>query len=131
MSTPAPVAVRLLIPSEILDAYETQAIKSNLSPEDLMVRFLTQHKESGNEKPIVIDDETRRQLEQLFRRNISTSKDLLSEVHRAVSVSLAGLEIDLAPRLLERLKTRAIRVPWPEFLKGLIHRRLEEDAGMR
>src|SRR5262245_20401043 len=132
MSTTPGITVRVTIPPEILDKYEGQVrSRTGMTVEDILAERLIQHVSAQNEKPIVLDDDSRRRIEQLVKRNLTTPQELVREVERALTVSIADLQIPLPPRLLDRLKSRSIRVGFPEFLSQLIVRCLEEQAGMR
>lgn len=86
---------------------------------------------NSTEKTILVSGDARRRLEQLFGRNITTEQDLVRMVEKCVSVTTGDVQIELAPFLLDRLQSRAIRVPFDQFLKTTVKRLLEQFAGIR
>jgi hypothetical protein len=80
---------------------------------------------------LTLDPNQRQQLEQLLGKNFQTSAALLDAVRHASTVQLDNLQINLKPRLLDRLKTRAIGVDFDRYLNDLVIRLLEVEVGLR
>ena len=87
--------------------------------------------DNPSEKVIIISAEDRRRIESAIGHNVSSSKDLADRIVRALEVRVDGMEIPLSPFLLERLRSRAIRVDWDKFVPMTIKRLLEEFCGLR
>lgn len=87
-------------------------------------------KPSTDSKSVFISDSERREIERLIAKNITTAQDLISILHRMVTVDIDGLQVSLEPRLLERLKTRCIGMPFEQFLHTTIRKLLREYAGL-
>jgi len=105
--------------SDILKQVQELIEKSKSTPADIMA------------KSILVLDEDRRRIEKAIGHNVSTSKELADRIERALSVSVDGMMIPLSPYLLDRLKSRAIRVDWDKFVPMTIKRLLEEFCGLR
>lgn len=126
------VSVRITLPEDTFQEYDVQSRQfPALTVEELLTERLIRYKNSHSDKPLILEDADRRQLEQMFQINLSASDRLVSEMRRALSIRIDSLEITLPSRLLERLKSRAIRVSFDTFLRDLIIRSLEEHVGLR
>lgn len=130
-TTAATETVRIEMPAEILAIYERQAKSRNIPVEWVMAERLRHYSAVPSQKPLVIDDESRRELESMLSRNFSSPDALVSSVSRIMTVRLDGLEIQLKPPLLDRLKYRCIGMEWHKFIKQTITQCLESFAGMR
>lgn len=87
--------------------------------------------EDQSTKPITLNDDYRRRIEKSLGRNFSDAESLVLAVEHAGELQLDDLIIQLPPRLIERLKSRAIGVPFEKYLTQVVIRRLEEEAGLR
>ncbi len=124
--------IRVSLPSETVKTYEEQAKARGDHPvEWLMAERLRLFAGTTSQKPLTIDDDTRRKIERIFGKNISTPEELLKLLERATEVDVDGIHIALAPNLLARLKSRCIGVDFEKFLPDLIRRHLEEYVGLR
>lgn len=124
--------IRVSLPSDIVRKYEDQASARGGQPAEwLMSERLRQFASVNSQKPITIDDVTRRKIESLVGRNISTADELVAVVESAVSVRLDDMEIPMSLQLLARLRTRCIGIEFNKFLPPLIKRLLEEFTGLR
>lgn len=88
-------------------------------------------KNSNSTKPILLEDHDRRRIESALGRNFSDAESLVLAVEHAGQFQLDNLWIHLSPKLIERLQSRAIGIPFEKYLTQVITRRLEEEAGMR
>ncbi len=109
-----------------------------MQPEEILnqVRSLLENPAPGNttgyaEKCIVVSPDDRQRIEKALGVNLSTSKELADRVERAMTVAVDGLTVQLSPYLLDRLKSRAIRVEWEPFIQKTVKRLLEEYVGIR
>jgi len=117
------VVQRVNLDSAIADKYPSEnSLKTTLE------RFAAY---SNEQKPLIITDNQRRELEVLMARNFNTSEELVKYIRRIYELNIDGLSLDLSPRLLERLKSRAINMDFHKFLQFTIKRALEEYAGLR
>lgn len=84
-----------------------------------------------DQKSIVIDSASRQRIEKALGRNLSSAEDLVRRIEQAMQVRVDNIEIPLTPYLLDRLKSRAIRVDWEKFVPMTVKRLLEEYVGLR
>jgi hypothetical protein len=84
-----------------------------------------------SEKDIVVTAEDRRILENLLKKNLNTSGDLVKAVTHIVVFGIGGVQVQMPPRLLDRLESRCIGMNFEDFLRLTIIRQLEEYAGLR
>ena len=132
MSTATSETVRLTVPSDILAIYEQQAKARGGHPvEWIMNERLRNFAHTNSEKPIVLDDESRRMLERLLAKNFSNADAIVSAVTHALSVRVDSIEIPLSPQLLAKLQSRCLGMDWKAFVTQTITRSLEEFTGLR
>lgn len=122
------VKLMLEIPSDVYHKYVEQAGKEEL--EDILADRLKSCVSHTSTKPLYIDDATRQQFEKLLGRNFSTPTALLEAVKKALTIKLSGVDVQLPPQLLTRLKTRCFGKPFPDFLKDQVVHELEEYTMM-
>lgn len=123
---------RTPVPDDVAAQYDSVAGRLGKPIEEVLSRQLSRfapYVEST--KPIVVPDEDRQKLEQLLGKNISDSSQLVRLVVHMVSVGVNGVEIELTPYLLDRLKSRCYGMEFDKFLSMTIRRALEEYAGLR
>lgn len=82
-------------------------------------------------KTILVDEESRRRIEKALGANLTTPEELASRIERAMSINVDGVPVPLTPYLLDRLKSRAIRVDFQKFIVQTVTRLLQEFAGIR
>lgn len=125
------VAIRVALPESIVDIYDRQSQKRGRDLEAEIADRLRTFAGVASEKPIILNDDDRRAIETLLKRNMNTSIELVKELERALTVTVGGLDITLSPMLLAKLQSRCIGEDFSTFLKREITRRLEEFVGMR
>jgi hypothetical protein len=123
--------LRIPVSDETFNELDFQAKMVGIQVEQLIAQRLPQLTKVSSEKPVVLSDDERREIERLIAKNITTGQDLIAILRRILVIDLDGLDIELQPRLLERLKTRCIGVSFDEFMKRTVKRLLEEHAGLR
>lgn len=69
------------------------------------------------------------QLGKILGRNILSASDLIAACERLTNCSVDGVQVQIEPGLLIRLKSRAIRQSFPDYLKSTITRLLHGEAG--
>lgn len=121
------LSIRLNMPKEVLDKYEQQG--ENLG-KTLSAR-LVQCVDHVSEKPLYIDDRLRRRLERLFGKNFDRPEDVVHMMERYVTARIGEVDVQLAPQLLTRLKSRCFGKPFDQFLAELTVEELERHVGMR
>lgn len=121
--------IRLTLPEKVIKEYEEQG--KGKPAEWVMAERLRNCVTLNSEKPIILIDTERREIERLLSRNLSTGAELVQHVKNALSVRAEGQMIPLPPRLLSRLQSRSIGVDFDKFLPDLIVKLLEQYAGLR
>ena len=124
------MTVKATIPSDLYLALEQQC-RDGQTVDQLAADRLAETADFNALKPIYINDDHRQQLDRVLGRNHTTPEELLHSVTRLSAVSVAGVQVDLHPRLLTRLRSRCFGKPFPKFLADLIMEELERFAGMR
>jgi hypothetical protein len=61
--------------------------------------------------------------------NIQTKHELLWRVKQMTTVNVEGVKITLDPRLLTRLHSRAVRIPFPDYLRDTVRKALFDVCG--
>jgi len=126
------VATRLELPEDLLDKYEALAQSDGVSLDQAVATHLRKVASgAGSKKPIVLTDADRQALEGLLGKNFSSASELVDAITMSVTVSIGGLAVSLSPKLLARLETRAIGVPFSDYLAATVVRLLEQEVGMR
>ena len=115
MPTLDKVTLRISLPSELLQQYEAQAAITGQDVEEVILARLTEHvnHSSYTGRHLSIAPEQRQELEKALGKSIRTSFELVHSIRSALSVRINDLSIPIAPELLRRLQTRAIRIPFP------------------
>jgi len=117
------IVQRVNLDSDIADKYPSESsVKTTLE------RFAPYWSE---QKPLIITDAQRRELEVIMARNFNTSEELITHIKRICELNIEGFTISLDARLLGRLKSRAMSMDFQKFLQFIVKRFLEEHAGLR
>lgn len=122
--------LRIPVSDEVYKQLSDQARAAHKEIEELIADRLPQLL-SNSQKPIVINDEARRKLEALLGRNFNEPWELIRSVEQALSVSIGEVKVEIPPKLLERLRSRAIGFPYEKFISMTLTRLLEEYCGLR
>lgn len=120
------LSVKLDLPKEVYDAYESQG-----PLEKVLATRLIQSVDHTSKKPIYIPDDIRQRLDKILGRNLSGPEDLLHAVEQIVCISISDVKVPLHPTLLKRLRTRCFGMQFEDFLADQTVKSLEEFAGMR
>ena len=125
------ITVKLTLSEDTYRKYEEEAKAKEQSVERILEDRLWRFEEVRSAKPVIIDDEHRRQLDSLLGRNLQTPQELVLFLQRALAVKVDNVRIALQPALLERLHSRAIGMTFEKFMNDLVIRHLEEYSGLR
>lgn len=124
--------IRVTLPAETVEQYTMQAkSRGDFPPEWLMAERLRLFAGTNSQKPLVIDDASRQQIEKMFNKNINSAVELVRLIEQAVSVRVDDMGVSFSPQLLSRLNSRCIGMDFDKFLPQLIKRLLEEYVGLR
>jgi hypothetical protein len=123
--------LRIPVAEDVFLKFDEQAKAAKKPVEYLIAERLPQLAQSDSVKPIVIDDQDRRRLEQLLGKNFSEPHELISMVQRALTLAVGDATVELSPYLLDRLKSRCFGMPFDKFVAFTVKRALEEYAGVR
>jgi len=123
--------VRIALPEDVVEAYQVQAKAAGVGLEALLADRLLASVTHTAKKPIYFTDDQRRELDQLFGKNLQTATDVLVQVRKMLSVKIENVKISLKPSLLSRLKTRCLGMRWEDFLERIIVEDLERYVGIR
>lgn len=132
MSTPTlAITLNIAVPEDILDKYSKFALTKHRIANDVISEVLTRFSDNLEEKPIILSDNQRRQIESIIRVNLNDASELVEQVERLLTINVAGVQVRLSSRLAERLASRSIGVEYHRFVESTITRLLEEFVGMR
>src|SRR5215471_5453183 len=123
--------IQITLPQELLDIYHSIADRQEKSVEQMIEIQLYRYQDHESVKPIILSDISRRHLESLLGKNISTGDELVSILQRALTMRMDDIDVPLTLYLLDRLKSRCIGMEWEKFLPFTIKRLVEEFVGVR
>ena len=123
------LAVR--IPESLSDIYAERAAKFGRSVEDEIAIRLRDCAGHTAAQPLYFSDDQRSALSVILGRTIKDTVEALHEIRQALTVKVAGTEVQLSPQLLKRLESRRFGSTLPELLQRVINQTLEEYVGMR
>tara|TARA_R110002060_G_scaffold6217_1_gene9505 strand:- start:3 stop:416 length:414 start_codon:yes stop_codon:yes gene_type:complete len=127
------VRLRIQLPTDTFNIYSNQALESGQDVEDLIQHRLRQcvNESTYTGRTLVINPETRQELESALGRSFSTGTELSSYITKSFQLAVGKIKVALAPELLRRIETRAIRKDFGEFLKDTVIKQLEHVVGLR
>lgn len=121
------LAIKLNVPKEVLNKYESQG-------EDLgkvLSKRLIECVDYTAEKPLYVDDKMRRRLDRLFGKNFNNADQVVQMMERYVTIRVGKVNIQLSPLLISRLRSRCFGKVFDKFLEERVIEGLEEFAMMR
>jgi len=129
--TPTTLRCSLKLPPHILQRYENEAKERGIDFEDLLSERLTACSTHTASKPLYLDDELRRELEDLLKINLSGPGKAVNEIKKALSIHVGKVQVELSPNLSYRLHTRAIGRTFAEYVRSITTLLLEQHVGLR
>lgn len=130
-SPPARQKVPLILPSDLVDAYEEKAKLSKRSAEDEMALRLTTCRDHTSPTALYIPDDARHALEAIAGRSLKSAKDVVEWARSIATYSVAGVNVPLSEQLMKRLDGRKFGKTMPEFVSRTTVDLLEQFVGMR
>lgn len=85
--------------------------------------------DSFERRGLLLGLEHTHQLGKILGRNILSAADLISACERLTTCNVDGIQVQIEPGVLIRLKTRAYKQAFPEFLKQTITKALHDYVG--
>ena len=129
------VLVRVPLDTDLVEAYEKQAEAQRVPLEDMLAIRLEQTVEQHDTRPIHFNDAERQELDFLLGKNVSSAREIIERVRRALSIAIkegnTRTFLTLKPNLVTRLKSRCFEPDFEKFLHRLIREGLEREAGLR
>lgn len=125
------IFIRLELPLPIVESYEKEAKDTDSYLEKILTERLIEAKDHNASKPIYINDAHRKNIEGLLGANIDSPYKLEALLRNVTTFKVAGVDIQLTPQIINRLKSRSLHHEFNEFLSNLVIRHLEEYVGLR
>jgi len=125
------IQCRIQLPDAVFDRYDAEAARRGIPVEELFAQRLAHCQDHTAEKPLYFNDSERQTLERYLGRNVLNVSDTLVQIRNAMSVRVHKVIVPLETQLLAKLKSRAIRVPFEEFLQTQVVQSLERYVGLR
>jgi hypothetical protein len=126
----AKVQLRIELDEKLVQAYERQSDQRK-KIETVLSERLVACQTHNSQKPLYINDDYRRTIEGLLKRNLNSPLDLVKAIERLVDVDVSGAAVSLPPPVLERVRSRCFGRPLKEVVQEEVVRGLEEFAGLR
>lgn len=93
---------------KVQDAAYKKYTEYNKDPELAMAQQLVRFQEvKPTSRIIIVGEKDRQELELLFDRFLETSPDLVAQVKRALTMKIEGIDLQLSPDQMERIKQQA------------------------
>lgn len=126
------VRVVLEVPQHIFALYEEQGAKFSREAEDEMVERLRRCVTYTALKPLYLDDDKRRQLEDALEHNISSAEVAIAQVISALSIQVGDVSVPISSQLSRRIASRTFRgETYEDVVRRETTKGLEVFAGMR
>lgn len=127
-----PVATRLELPDDLIDAYERLAAERGIPFEQLIADNLRKATNGvGSSKPLTLNDEQRQRVERACGTNFSDPAELVRVIENSAALRLDDVTVELPVSLRRRLGTRSVGMEYGDYLAQLVVRLLEVEAGLR
>lgn len=126
------VRVVLEVPQHIFALYEEQGAKFSREAEDEMVERLRRCVTYTALKPLYLDDDQRRRLEDALEHNISSAEVAIAQILTAVSIQVGDVGVQIPSHVMRRLPSRVFKGETYESVveREVIHA-LERFVGLR
>src|SRR3990167_10802212 len=97
MSAPTiAVPLKVHLPEDIYEQYSRAAELKGHLVEDELAEQLTKYAHVPSQKPIILSDDKRREIEQLIRVNLNDADDLVRQIGRLTIINVGGIEVKLS-----------------------------------
>lgn len=123
--------ISITLPAELLAHYEAQAKQRGVSLDAILEERMQGCRNHNDGRALYFTDMDRQMLERLLDSSVGTPSDALKRIQHALQITVDGAPIELSPKLLERLKARAIRVDFKKMLQETVLKQLEHHVGLR
>ena len=125
------VRVVLEVPQHIFTLYEEQGAKFSREAEDEMVERLRRCVTHTALKPLYLDDEQRRRLEDALDHNLTSAEQAIAQVTSAISIQVGDVGVEIPSSLARRIESRTFRgETYDEVVRREVIRGLEVFAGV-
>lgn len=101
--------ITIEIPTSLAEHYELRAIERDRTLEEEIEERLSRCKDHIAIAPLYLNDDHRRALEHAVGHNFSHPDQLVAMLKNAVTLKVGEVNIELEPRLQQRLKARVFR----------------------
>lgn len=125
------VRISVDLPSDVLFEYTEQALARNITVEQIMSERLSQAVSYTAVRPLYLDDNQHRAIENVLGKKAETGDDLVAHVTRLATMRIESTPVVVQGHVLERLHTRCFGMQFPDYIKLLTTRALETEAGLR
>ncbi len=126
------VSLRLEVPQSLFTLYEEQGAKFNREAEDEMVERLRRCVTYTATKPLYLDDDQRRKLEDALEHNIGSAEQAVAQITTALSIQVGDVGVEIPAQVARRLASRVFRgETYEEVIKREVIKALEVFCGMR
>lgn len=125
------VQLRVTLPKDLADLYEIQAQEDEIPVESKIVERLQACVYYEDDKPLYFNDQQRRELDSLLKRNVQTSEKALAAIRAQLTADVSGFKVQISPDVLKRMKSRCFGKPFEVFFKETVNKLLEEFVMMR
>lgn len=132
---PAPptyVMVKLRMTEQEYDLFTEQAIAAgHVTAEEEMLDRLRRHRTHTDSKHLYFDARQTTELEKALGHNASHPDVVLAQLRTAVTLKVGGIDVELAPVLQQRIKSRVFRgEDYASVVKREVIRGLKVFAGL-
>jgi hypothetical protein len=124
------LSFRLKLPTQLYSTLLFQAESRQQDIEDLCVERLERSATYTADIPIYFNDEQRRTLMLLLGCSTPSPGEVINKVKQLTNVSVAGVEIELSPDEIDRLRSRAIGISFEDYLKRVVLEGIRRETGL-
>lgn len=126
------VRVVLEVPQHIFALYEDQGAKYNREAEEEMLERLRRCVMHVALKPLYLDDDQRRKLEDALEHNISSAEVAIAQILTALSIQVGDVGVEIPSQVARRLQTRIFKgETYEQVVRRETIKALEVFCGMR
>ena len=114
---------KVRLSAETAAIVEADAANKKMSPEAIIAFLVARYASVQGEKPIVLEDADRREIERIARKNVGSAREVVAILKQAASIECAGVSVEIAPNALARMKRVAPpKKPFAEWMGGALSR---------
>lgn len=125
--------LRIELPKSLYESLSTQAEESGKDIEDLITSRLTEFKDQNTFKGrmLKVSPEERQSLEKVFGRSFKDGSELTRYLLSAYTLRVGDVKVNISSEVARRIKERAIRRNFEDYLSEIITKQLEHYVGLR